>query len=293
MISKETFEFLMKKKDQWIKLDGGISNKVYKFNNKYIIKLIEKQNDNLFVSLENYYKLLENFSTTLYIDKINNIIIEKLIEGYIVMNNMLFSDEFCLRIFNLIDNQILTKKFKLDHENNSCKNVIKFYIGQLTNYIQHNNIFVDDFEKINNLVLAKISEYLEQDNFELYFSHNDIQKYNIMIQPNNQIKLIDWEYAGYTWKYFDHINFILLLINEKITCINFSQHKNISQYCNLNRYKQIFFSIYADVSQEYFNSMFLLSAYTWYLWSIVKYDLSHDLMYLEYSKKMELIIGLV
>jgi thiamine kinase-like enzyme len=178
---------------------------------------------------------------------------------------------------------------------NICKeNIIKFYIGQLTKYIKQKNIFEDNLKNINSLVLDKISKYIEQDNFELYFSHNDIQKYNIIIQSNNKIKLIDWEYSGYTWKYFDHINFIVLVLNEKITGkVNIIENDVLHLHNHLEKYKQIFFSLYSNVSLEYFNSIFLISAYTWYLWSVVKYHMYQIPMYLEYSKQMEFIISLI
>ena len=293
MIEKKTFDYLMENKVHWIKLDGGISNKVFNFNNQYIIKLIDKRNDNLFLSLSNYYKLLENFDTTLYLDKINNIIIEKYIQGQIVSNENLFSAKFCIDIFNLIDRSLYPIN-PIINNNIEKKNIIKFYINQLSTYIKQKNISSNNLDKIDNLVLGKISKYMDGDDFELYFSHNDIQKYNIIIGLDNQINLIDYEYAGYTWKYFDHINFIVLILNEKITNkMNTIDEKKISEYCNLEKYQKIFFSLYTETSLEYFNSILIISAYTWYLWSIVKYNLGNDSVYLEYSKQMELIINYI
>ena len=36
--------------------------------------------------------------------------------------------------------------------------------------------------------------------------------------------------------------------------------------------------------------MMIISSYTWYLWSFVKYHLNKDTMYIDYSKQMKFII---
>lgn len=161
-------------------------------------------------------------------------------------------------------------------------NIIIQYINQLSKYININNIFIEQVKKINNTVLVIIKKYIIDkinNPSELYFSHNDIPKYNILITNGEKINLIDYEYSGYTWKYFDHINLIVLLFNEAITNI-FDEIKNsepyIEKYFNLTIYQIIIMNKYIDMDPDYFYSMSIISAYTWYLWSLVKYDKTND-----------------
>ena len=208
------YNLICKNKNKWIEMNFGISNKVYSYENKYIIKIINKSNDNLFLSLINYYTILEKLDTTIYLDKINNIIIEKYIDGNIISNNLLFEPEFSTKIFDLIDNSLYILDYPIEKTN-----VIIKYISQLSQYISDKNIFALQVKKMNNIVLPIINKYIDEKanlRMQLYFSHNDIQKYNIIISSDNKINLIDFEYSGYTWKYFDHLNFIGLLLNEAI-----------------------------------------------------------------------------
>ena len=289
MITHEIYLYILENKKNWISLSGGISNNVYKFNNKYIIKIINKLNDNLFLSLTNYNIILEKFDTTLYLDKINNIIIEKYIEGEIVPDYKLYEQKFCHDIFKKIDTHLYLSNYPIDKNN-----VIKLYIGQLSNYIEQNNLANENYFLIKNLITPNIINLLENDEPKLYFSHCDIQKYNIIIDKNNQINFIDYEYSGYTWKYFDHVNFIILLFNEAI-----SNQKdkitveNIKKYFNFDFYKNIILSQYTDITLEYFNSMCLISLYTWYLWSIVKSNINFNQIYLTYAKQINKIIDFI
>ena len=285
MLSRLSYLEIINNKEKWVILEGGISNSIYKYNN-YVIKIINKQNNNLFVILSNYYKILEKLDTTTYIDSNDNIIIENYIEGNTISNKELFSKDFCFRIFDLIDNYILNLNFDIPKTN-----VIKIYVEKLSEYLKKNQIFENEYIKMYNIVLPKINKYFNSDNYELCFSHNDIHKYNIIISNNNILNLIDYEYSGYTWKYFDQSNFIVLLFNEAITNkINIITKHNINEYFNFDFYFDILIKKYPEYTKEYFLDMMIISAYTWYLWALVKYDLNKDLMYINYSNQIKFII---
>ena len=217
MLSQYSYLDIINNKDKWNVLEGGISNKIYKFNN-YVVKVIEKKNDNLFLVLSNYYKILEKLDTTLYIDYNDNIIIEKYIEGKIISNEELFNNDFCFTIFDIIDNVIYKLNYDIIKEN-----IIKKYINNLSDYLEENQIFLNEYTQMKEIVYPLINKHLNNDDISLYFSHNDIHKYNIIISKD-KLNFIDYEYSGYTWKYFDHCNFIVLLMNEII-----EQNNNISQ----------------------------------------------------------------
>lgn len=110
--SYQIYKLVCKNKNNWIELSGGISNEVYRYENKYVIKIINKSNDNLFLSLWNYYIVLEKLNTTIYLDKINNIIVEKYIDGNIVSYKILFEIEFSTKVFNLIDNSLYKLSYR-------------------------------------------------------------------------------------------------------------------------------------------------------------------------------------
>jgi hypothetical protein len=137
-------------KDKWVKTIGGISNDVYYYvdnNIKFIIKILNKENNNLFVIFENYHKILENLDTTLYIDKQENIIIEKFIDGDIIDDEILFYKIFVDKIYDIID------VISLQQPNINKYNIILKYIELLTEYIKKNKIFIDEvdiYEKIFN-----------------------------------------------------------------------------------------------------------------------------------------------
>lgn len=283
MLSQYSYLDIINNKDKWNVLEGGISNKIYKFNN-YVVKVIEKKNDNLFLVLSNYYKILEKLDTTLYIDYNDNIIIEKYIEGKIISNEELFNNDFCFTIFDLIDNFIYKLNYDIIKEN-----IIKKYINNLTDYLEKNQIFLNEYSQMKEIVYPLIYKHLNNDGISLYFSHNDIHKYNIIISKD-KLNFIDYEYSGYTWKYFDHCNFIVLLMNEIITQNNNISKENINEYFNLNFYLDSLIQKYSNYNKEYFLEMMILSSYTWYLWSFVKYFLNEDTMYIDYSKQMKFII---
>jgi thiamine kinase-like enzyme len=268
----------MNNKEKWTELTGGISNKIYLYDNKYVIKVINKDNNNLFVIFENYYTILKSLDTTLYIDEPNSIIIEKYIEGNIITNDILFSTDFCIKIFDYIDNQIHTQKPEIHKYNCILK-----YIEYLQNYLSKNNLYTNEVSSINLLVKDKF-ELLYNDN-DLVFSHNDVHKHNIIISNDDQINLIDFEYSGYTWKYFDHCNFIVLLANEIIMDKNIG----IIQYDFFDLYISIMVNKY-ELNKEYISSLMLTALYTWYLWALVKTHINSNTMYYRYSKQMLLCI---
>lgn len=257
-------------KNNWIKTTGGISNDVYYYeynNNKYIIKLLNKENNNLFVIFDNYIKILENLDTTLYIDKIQNIIIEKFIDGNIIENEILFSKIFLEEICNKID------KISIIEPNIPKYNIIVKYIKLLKNYIEENKIFINEIEIYNKIFDDINLEELEKKYNNLFYCHNDIQKFNIINSMNNYI-LIDWEYAGYTFQYFDQCNFVVLMYYQYII--------DVDELFMIDFYTQ-YIKIRYNIDEKYIYRLMIISCYTWLLWSYVKYDKSKDNFYLEYK----------
>jgi thiamine kinase-like enzyme len=224
---------------------------------------LKKENNNLFVFFEIFFNILTNLDTTLYIDKKNNIIIEKFIEGDIIKNEKLFNINFINNFFEKIK-YIHLQKPKILKEN-----IITKYIFTLTNYLIKKNIF------LHEIILYKNNyDNLNLKENELYYNHNDLQKFNI-IDNNGEIVIIDWEYSGYTYQYFDHCNFIVLLFYQYI--IDYKTN-------NFDLYNYvIFLTNKYNIEKIYVKSLMLISCYTWILWSYVKYDLLNNKFYLDYK----------
>lgn len=272
---------ILNNEKNWIKMDGGISNDVYSFDNKYIIKKLNKKNDNLFCNFSNFYKILKNLDTTLIIDDINNIIIEKYINGTILSNEIIFNKDFCSKIYNIIDNINIQ-----DYEINK-NNIIIEYITFLNNYIIENKLINDEYE-IYKIFADTILLDLNKNNDKLVFNHNDVQKYNIL-DINDNLYLIDYEYSGYTWKYFDHANFIVLLLNEFITSYNIIDSKNFNSEFDIDYYIDFTIKKY-NIEKSYLLNLMFISSYTWFLWAIVKYHVKNDELYSIYIKQMLFIL---
>jgi len=264
---------ILNNKNNWTKMEGGISNEVFSYeqnNNKYIIKIMNSKNNNLFVIFNNFYIILENLETTLYIDKINNIIIEKFIEINIIKNSELFSKYFLKNIFNKID------EINLEKPNILKKNIIITYINLLTDYIDKNIIIINEIDYIKN-VYNNLN--IKIDDVDLVFCHNDLHKFNILYD-NNNLYIIDWEYAGYTFKYFNHCNYVVLLLYQFITDYNNKILNDI--HFDLNFYVN-YIKIEYNLEKEYIKSLMLVSCYIWILWSYVKFDINKNHIYTNYK----------
>ena len=80
----------------------------------------------------------------------------------------------------------------------------KFYGDKFPPTLQ-NNYISSVFEDLDNKIESKAYQALKNKFNQINWSnihnfcliHNDLKEYNMIIQPNNRIKLIDWEYAYY------------------------------------------------------------------------------------------------
>ena len=273
----DLYNYILNNESDWIKMNGGISNDVYLFDSKYIIKKLNKKNNNLFCSFDNFYKILQNLETTLIIDDINNIIIEKYINGTILSNEIIFNKDFCFKIYDVIDN-INIQNYEIDNNN-----IIMKYITFLNNYIIENNLINNKYS-IYKIFADTILLDLSKENHKLVFNHNDVQKYNIL-DVNNDLYLIDYEYSGYTWKYFDHANFIVLLFNEFITSYDMKDYQNF----DIDYYIDFTIERY-NIEKSYLLNLMYISSYTWFLWAIVKYHVKNEDLYSIYIKQMLFIL---
>ena len=270
---------ILDNKHNWQPTEGGISNEVFCYtdnNNKYIIKILRKENNNLFVFFDTFFIILENLNSTLYIDKKNNIIIEKFIEGNIIKNEKLFDTDFLNNFFDKIE------YIHLQKPNIIKENIISKYIFTLNNYLVSKNIFIDEIDYFQNKYNCLNIDYSNaNNNDELCYSHNDLQKFNI-IDNNGDIVIIDWEYSGYTYKYFDQCNCIVLLYYQYI--IDYDKNFDLLKYIRLLIKKY-------NIDKLYVKYLMLISCYTWILWSFVKFDLLHNNFYLDYKDHLVYIYG--
>jgi len=273
----DTYKFLLEHRNNWTKLSGGISNDVYKYDS-YIIKILK--HDDRLNNLDNYIAYLIKSPYYVYFDPNTYIYVEHYIDGGIIENNMLYDKTFFKnKLIPLIDN---INNLTVDI---SKTNIIKIYIQQYRTIYQtiknsnsnndaydayHTCDIYDTYDDVYiDLLLNDLDEYFQQE--KLCYNHMDIQKYNLL-GKDNEIILIDYEYAGYTWKYIDHANFICLL------------HIDTDKYIDINidDYLILLKEIY-NVDELIILKMMLIMSYIWLYWTNIKIITTEDSYYVLYK----------
>jgi len=265
---------IVQNKNKWVKLGGGISNEVYLFDfddEKYVIKKLNRKNNGFFNYIENYMKYLINSKYFVHFDETNDIYIERFIEGDIINNDILYDMQFLTVICSEID---LINELSM---NIPKENIILKYLNNFIQYLKSHNEFSKfvPYEKIIDEIIKNKSEY------ELVYNHNDVQKYNILIDDNSDKKIIilDFEYAGYSWKFFDHANFVVLLHID----MNIFHDINIDDYlfAICKRYNGCEYNLHTHLID-----LMIIASYLWTMWAHVKYIITNDEFYLEYSNQL-------
>jgi thiamine kinase-like enzyme len=253
------------------KITGGETNNIYLFTNnniKYIIRKYKYNKDSnldiiLSLSLLNITPRILSFSQT------------GRIEEYFHGRTLTFNDLLnpCI-LDKIIDNVVLIHNIKTNQQN----------IFSITNFIKKTN---DLF--INNLINS-FDNILKKYEDELILCHNDLHINNIMINNQNEIKLIDLEFSGINHWAYELVNFICVTkeqfnkVNNEIDTNNFiielenyiidlfSLKRNISKFLIKKRmeefkiYSYLFWYIWAiQVNNEDYQKYYLNNIFTIYL----------------------------
>ncbi len=306
-ISEERYQYLLSQKEHWKPLSGGISNSVYSFhdvdgnNEKYVIKVINKQNDQLFIVFEQFFAILDALDTTLYMSREDCIVVERFVPGNVIDDEYLFDLKFFHHLLELTE---APPKMEVQI---SRDNIVLKYIQYLLQHAEKNSVDMvlsRDIQTQANQYITQLEEQFTNGRISLTFNHLDIQKYNILHEVSTgTISLIDWEYAGYTWEHFDVANMLSLLYNAylemrmKDIADQDDAHTRLGDFVDEERFPfaQFVFQAMArySLSLDYIKSLMFVVCYLWGMWAYAKNDISKDYSYIIYVKRMHFIAGKV
>lgn len=116
----------------------------------------------------------------------------------------------------------------------------------------------DDFDDINKLneMIEKLRKFLEKENFEKCICHCDSYNQNFLLDEDENINLIDWEYSAMSDPAVD--------IGTFIACSKYSYEKSIEiikYYLKEN---------FSNKNLRHFISYVAICSYFWFLWGIIQ-----------------------
>ena len=234
------------------KILGGISNLIYKVsadNQKPIlIRYYGKQMDNL-ISRYQEIKIFKLISKNNLGPKLIKLFDKGRIEQFID------SETLTEKNIQLFQKEIITKIKQINKIN---------YKGNLLCWerlINWDNLIIDfDFSKDIQYLKDILIEY-PKSNFLVreVFCHNDLLPSNILLDKNNNIHIIDYEYAG--------INYLGFEISNHLIYYNFENRiSNLEIIEFLQMFKN---DIVSDLDLEIINFFIDLTYFTWMLWGII------------------------
>jgi thiamine kinase-like enzyme len=264
-----------------------------------VIKVINKQNDQLFIIFEQFFAILDALDTTLYISKDDCIVVERFVPGNVIEDDYLFDLSFFHNILELTEAPPKLEVAILRD------NIVLKYIQYLKQYAERNAVDMSlsrDLEPRAQQYITQLEEMVEKGAIKLTFNHLDIQKFNILHDVDTgSINLIDWEYAGYTWEHFDVANMLALLYNayleKQVKDIPDQQdaHNHLDELVSDEQFPFAAFVSQAmerySLTKEYLQGMMYIVCYLWGMWAYAKRDILKDESYVIYAKRMHFVAG--
>lgn len=182
---------------KYIKVNRGFTNTIYTLDNKYIVKICSNKDN----------KERFNNEINFYLSNKNNKYIPRLYDYYISNNK-----DYSYEIIELIKGKTLysvwhtlntkERKYIIKEITNIMKSIhsikgnyydfSKYLKDKLnTNYNKVKDMFNDKEIELYNKIINNINKYFKDKDLRLI--HNDIHFDNILIDTNNNIKIIDFE----------------------------------------------------------------------------------------------------
>lgn len=120
---------------------------------------------------------------------------------------------------------------------------------------EHGSIEIPGYYELKAKV-SRINEHAKADGYPLCFSHNDYLALNFLIDGNDHIDVIDWEYAGMSDPMNDIATFIV--------CSEYDMAKG-------NQTLEYYFGRTPTFNERrHLWSMVVLAGWCWYVWALVK-----------------------
>lgn len=104
--------------------------------------------------------------------------------------------------------------------------------------------------------IMRLKSYADADGFRQCLSHNDFFMLNFLVDENEHIDLIDWEYAGMSDEANDYGTFVVCCELDKETA-----DKALEYY---------FDRPYTFEEKRHFYAYIIFAGWCWYIWSLVK-----------------------
>ncbi len=270
------------------KINGGLSNEVFKYKN-LIFKFYNYSQLNL------NYNWEQTIQTKCYLSGINT----PKIHQPIIVNN---------KLFGRVEDFIESKTISLDDfksKTKECATLLKQihnisweglndvpcffnYLNDWTKQVAELKSFdypiLNDFEFIYKSGQEIINKCKKIGGYQV-ISHNDFQQLNILADnfDNNKWYIIDFEYSSLNYPYYDIANYF-----AECAMNNFELKYYPEKYPGKNK-RNDFYSCYYESNQNFDHideiviEFSKLVEYTWFIWSIIKYHNTKSSDYLDYG----------
>lgn len=233
-MTNTSFKFEVKNKSYVYRHPGiGTKNYINRKSEKASMEIAKKLNlDNTYIYMDEN----EGFKISYYID-----------EAKILS----YDDEKNVKIAIDMLRKLHKSEFKTDYTFDIFKSIKNF-----RRTIKNSNR--DDFEDINalNTMIEQIQKFLEKENFKKCICHCDSYDQNFLLDEDENISLIDWEYSAMSDPAVD--------IGTFIACSKYSYEKAkeiIKEYLKED---------FTDKTFRHFISYVAVCSYFWFLWGIIQ-----------------------
>lgn len=240
--------------------EGGVSNENFLINNKYIYRRKKSFPQPFYSSscekeIEEFIKD-KNITVPLVSIFSDGTKITEYVNDATDLSHTSITDELLIKIAKKLK-QLHSYKFKASNDFDP--------FTRLSYYMESNK---NPYREITDLIVSKMKKYYE--NNELVLCHNDLVPGNILV-VNDEIKIIDFEYASNNHPFFDVISFL----SEN----NITDPKQIELFINTYYDNQLPPNI-KEMTEDFYNFLDLL----WYNWSVMMYYNLHEPIYYQICK---------
>lgn len=256
-------------------LSGGISNKVYLVNGKALIRIFGNSS-HLLVDTNKESYIMQELGRLEISPKILLEFNHGRLEEFIDNSRSLTRDD--LKNDKVIIN--LINKIKQLHKTSLDLNKTPAILENIQKWTLLAKGIKPDFEELYSYEERIISMIKSISSIGISLCHNDLQKNNILVEKDTtDIRLIDFEYAGYNYIEFDIANFLCEL------SIDYDNNGFIVNTDDLLPFYKYICDLYMPNSDELIENLriFIIAAhYLWSVWAIIKSTSNDSFDYMKY-----------
>ena len=256
-------------------LSGGISNKVYVVNGKALIRIFGNSSHLLVDTDKESYIMRElgrlEISPKILLEFNHGRLEEFIDNSRSLTRDDLKNDKIIINIINKI-----TQLHKTSLDLNKTPAILE-NIQKWTSLAKKTR---PDFEELYSYKERIITMIKSIPSIGICLCHNDLQKNNILVEKDtNDIRLIDFEYAGYNYVEFDIANFLCEL------SIDYDDNEFKINTDDLSFIHKYVCDLYMPNNDELVKNLriFIIAAhYLWSVWAIIKSTSNDSFDYMKY-----------